>query len=47
MARVAVKYGWQLLVWNGVGFSNAPTHLAKGTHLYANACYMTKNPAAA
>jgi hypothetical protein len=44
MARVAIKNKWQLYVWNGVGFTNAPAKLAKGTHLYASVFYRTMNP---
>jgi len=40
-ARLAVKNHYQLYVWNGVGFSNAPANLPAGTHEYASKNYKT------
>ena len=43
-AHTAQANGWQLLVWNGIGFSNSPANLPKGTPEYASARWRTKNP---
>jgi hypothetical protein len=44
-ALIACKNGWQLFVWNGIGFSNAAVNLPAGTHEYASKNYKTHNPA--
>lgn len=40
-AALAIKNGYQLLIWNGVGFSNAPANLPAGTHEYCSKNYKT------
>ena len=45
-AATAIRNGWQLYVWNTIGFSNSPAHLPAGTPEYASVHWNTKNPAA-
>ena len=45
-AQEAKANGWQLLIWNGIGFTNSPPNLPLGTHEYADHRWQTKNPAA-
>jgi hypothetical protein len=43
-AQEAKANGWQLYIWNGIGFTNSPANLPVGTPEYASIHWQTKNP---